>query len=206
MVKSLKPATGQDLEIEKPIACRHLPTLDFHSTFAAVNRPPLIRNQVRQNRKTIEENSLATGFVMKALHHEQFPVDGIMKLIDLSRGFGNVAIRKQNMPPRLFPLYPFPHPLSIVFSCQAFNLLDESSQSLRKRPVVRGFASAADEKDLPFCPESFWRTALVTSLIWLGNLIVAPLRGIKKREGSNWLIWQRGTVVVDSFGCCRIHQ
>ncbi len=92
--------------------------------------------------------------MMEPLHHEELPVHRIVKLIYWRGRKGNVGIRKQDVPSRLFPLYPFLYPLPIVFSGEAGDLFDESSQSLRKRPVVWGFASVVDEEDLPFWLQS----------------------------------------------------
>ena len=86
-------------------------------------------------------------FVMKALHHEKLPVHRIVELVNQRRCLGNSGIRKQDVPARLFSLYPFLYPLAIVFSGEVGDLLNESSQPLRKRPVVRDFASVVDEKD-----------------------------------------------------------
>ena len=81
MVKSLNPPAGKDLEIEKPILGRHLPTLDFNGTFAPIYRPALVRNQIRQNCKPIEKDPLASLFVMEPFHHEQLSVYRIVELI-----------------------------------------------------------------------------------------------------------------------------
>ncbi len=94
MVKSLKPAAGQDLEGFKPILRRHLPALDFDGTLPPVYRPPLIRNQVLQNRKPIEEEKFASIFVMKPIHHKQLPVHHIVDLVDWRGRSGNVGIGK----------------------------------------------------------------------------------------------------------------
>ena len=87
--------------------------------------------------------------MMKPFHHEQFPVHGIVELINQRGRLWNVSILKQDVPSRLFPRDPFPYPRPILFSRQMRHLLYESSQPLRKRPVVRGFTCAVDEKDLP---------------------------------------------------------
>ena len=81
MVKSLKPAASQDLEVKEPIRCRHLSTLDFNGTFAPIYRPALVRNQIRQNCRPIEKDPLASLFVMEPFHHEQLSVYRIVELI-----------------------------------------------------------------------------------------------------------------------------
>ena len=86
---------------------------------------------------------------MESFHHKQLSVYRIVELIDQRRRFGNIGIRKQDVPSRLFPLYPFSHPLSIVRSCQIRYFFDESSQPLPQLSVVRGFTRVIDEKDLP---------------------------------------------------------
>ncbi len=78
--------------------------------------PPLIKNQVRQNRKTIEENSLAAFFVMKAFHHKQLSVHSVVELVYQRRRPGDIRIFKQNVPSGLFLLNPFPHPTPILLS------------------------------------------------------------------------------------------
>ena len=86
----------------------------------------MIRNQVRQDRQAIEEDSLASPLVMESFHHKQLSVHRIVELIHQRRRLGNIGIRKQDVPARLFPLYPFLYPLSIVFSGEAGDLLNES--------------------------------------------------------------------------------
>ena len=125
--KSLKPAAGKDLKIKEPISRRYLPTLHFDGTLPAIDRPPLIRNQIRQDCKTVEEQKLASLFVMKALHHKQLSVYRIVKLIHQRGRLWNIGIRKQHVPSRLLPLYPFSHPLSILHSRQMRHLFRKSS-------------------------------------------------------------------------------
>ena len=84
---------------------------------------------------------------MEPLHHEQLPVHCIVELIDQRRRPGNVGIRKQDVPSRLFPLYPSSHPTSILCSPETLNVLYEPSQPLPKRAVVCGFPRVLDEKD-----------------------------------------------------------
>ena len=86
--------------------------------------------------------------MMKPFHHKQLPVHHIVDLVDRRGRLWDVGIVKQDLPPRLFPLYPFPHSLTIVRSRQMCHIFDESSQSLPQRAVVRRFARVVDEKDL----------------------------------------------------------
>ena len=130
MVKSLKPATGKDNKVSKPILRRNLPTLHFNGTLPAIYCPPLVGNQVHQDCQAVEEEKLTPILMMKPLHHEQFPVDGIVNLIHLSRRFGNVGVVKQDVPARLLPFYPSAYSTAIVFARETFNLLTEPSQPL----------------------------------------------------------------------------
>ena len=150
--KSLESTAGKDLKVNKPILCRHFPTLDFDGTLSPIYRSTLIRDQVRQDRKTIEVDPLTAVSVVKPFHHKQLPVHRIVKLIYWRGRLWNVGIRKQNMPSWLLALYPFSHPHPVFFSPKMRHLFSKSPQSLRKRPAVRGFASFLDEKDLPKLP------------------------------------------------------
>ncbi len=92
--KSLKPVAGQDLEIEEPIRRRYLPSLDFNGTLPTVYCASLVRNQVRQDRKTVEKDPLAASFMMKPFHHKELAVHRIVKLIYWGGRFGNVGVLK----------------------------------------------------------------------------------------------------------------
>ncbi len=84
--------------------------------------------------------------MMEPFHHEQLPVHRIMELIYWRGRSGNVGIVIKGVPSRLFPFYPFSYPLSVVFSGETGDSLDESSQPLSQRPVVRRLPCVLDEK------------------------------------------------------------
>jgi len=79
---SLKASRGEDLQIEEPITCGQSPTLDFHTTVAAMLGSTLIRYQVVEVRQPREKRLLAASWVMKPFHREQLPIDGVVGLIE----------------------------------------------------------------------------------------------------------------------------
>jgi hypothetical protein len=54
----------------------------FHATLASVLGPTLIRHQVIQVCQPRETRLLAAAWVVKSFHREQFPLDGVMRLIE----------------------------------------------------------------------------------------------------------------------------
>src|SRR6266850_1095449 len=110
---SAKPSGGEDLDIEEPVACRDSPAFHLHPTLPGMLSPPLIRDQVVQVRQAREKRLLAATWVMKAFHGEQFPLDGVMRLIQERAGHWHPGVCEDRIPARLLVLEPAPDALSI---------------------------------------------------------------------------------------------
>ena len=79
--RSSKAARGEDLQVEHPILCRYSPTFHFHTTLTGMLGATLIRDEVVQVGEPCEKRLLASTRMVKPFHREQFPLDGIVRLI-----------------------------------------------------------------------------------------------------------------------------
>jgi hypothetical protein len=68
--------------------------------------------------------------MMKALHREQFPLDGVMGLIQQGACGRHLRICEDHMPPRLLLLKPAPHPLAIGRPCRGGDVVSKVAQPL----------------------------------------------------------------------------
>jgi hypothetical protein len=81
VICSSKASGGEDLQVEHPVCCGYAPAFHFYTTLAGMLRPTLIRDQVIEVREPRQKRLLAAFGMMKPLHREQFPLDGIVRLI-----------------------------------------------------------------------------------------------------------------------------
>ena len=86
------------MEIEEPVSGRYAPAFHFHATLASVLGPTLIRDEVVQVRESREKRLLAAPGMMKALHYEQFPLDGVMGLIQQGTRGRHLWVCKDHIP------------------------------------------------------------------------------------------------------------
>src|SRR5882724_4456811 len=124
---SAKPSGGEDLDIEEPVACRDSPAFHLHPTLPGMLGPPLIWDQVVQVRQAREKRLLAATWVMKAFHGEQFPLDGVMRLIQERAGHWHPGVCEDRIPARLLVLEPAPDALSIGRSCRGGNMIGKAA-------------------------------------------------------------------------------
>jgi hypothetical protein len=75
---SAKASRRGDLEVEEPVACWYMPPFHFHATLPGMLRPTLIQDQVIEVRQSCKKRLLAPTRVMKPLHREEFPLDGVV--------------------------------------------------------------------------------------------------------------------------------
>jgi hypothetical protein len=115
------------LDIEEPVACRHSSAFYLHPTLPGMLGAPLIRDQVVQVRQAREKRLLAATWVMKAFHGEQFPLDGVMRLIEPSARDRHLGVCEDRIPARLLVLEPAPDALSIGRSCRGGNVIGKAS-------------------------------------------------------------------------------
>jgi len=80
--RSSKASRGEDLEVEEPVSCRDFASFDFHTTSAGVLGATLVGDKVVQVCQSCKKRLLAPMGMMECFHHKEFPVDGVMRLIE----------------------------------------------------------------------------------------------------------------------------
>src|SRR6266446_4429588 len=108
-----KAARGEDLEIEEPVLCGHFPSFHFHATLPRMHSAALVWHQVVQVRQPREKRLLAPPWMVEAFHHEQFPVNGVMDLIQQRAGHRHSGVFEHSVPARFLLLEPLSHALAI---------------------------------------------------------------------------------------------
>jgi hypothetical protein len=98
---SSKAARGEDLQIKHPVWGRNSPTFHFHATLTRMLGAPLIRHQVVQVSQAGEKRLLAAPGMMKAFHGEQFPLNGVMRLIKQRARHRHLGVFEYSIPARL---------------------------------------------------------------------------------------------------------
>src|SRR5919205_3836811 len=78
---SLKAARGEDLQVEHPVCGGYTSAFHLHPTLPSMLGAPLIRHQVVEMCQPSQKGLLVAFGMMKRFHHEQFPVNGVMGLI-----------------------------------------------------------------------------------------------------------------------------
>jgi hypothetical protein len=79
--RSSKASRREDLQVEHPILCRDCSAFHFHSTLAGMLSASLVGREVIQVGEPREKRLLAPARMVKPFHREQFPLDGIVRLI-----------------------------------------------------------------------------------------------------------------------------
>ena len=93
-----KASRREDLQVEEPVACWDFSSFDFHPTLSGMLSAPLVGHQVVQVREPCQKCLLTATWVMKRLHGEQFPLDGIMGLIQQGAGHGHLGVGEDRIP------------------------------------------------------------------------------------------------------------
>ena len=103
------------MDIEEPVSGWDCSTLHFHATLAGMLSATLIRNKVIQVGQPREKCLLAAAWMMKAFHGKQFPLDGIMRLIQEGAGYRHLGVGEDRIPAGFFVLKPAPDPRAIRY-------------------------------------------------------------------------------------------
>jgi hypothetical protein len=101
------------LKIEPAVACRDFSSFDFYPALPGMLGAPLIRHQVVQVCQACEKRLLASSWVVKPFHHEEFSVNGIMDLIQEGAGHGHLRVCEHCIPARLLVLKPASYALAV---------------------------------------------------------------------------------------------
>jgi hypothetical protein len=96
------------LAIEHAVSCRYTPAFHFHPASTGALRPTLIRDQVVQVREPHQKRLLTAAWMMKRFHHQEFPADGMMGLIQQDAGDRHLRVFEHRRPPRFLRLEPAP--------------------------------------------------------------------------------------------------
>ena len=115
------------MEIEEPVCCGDAPAFDFHSTLTRMLSPTLIGDQVVQVREPREKRLLASLGMVKALHREQLPLDGVMGLIQQRARDGHPGVCKHRIPAGLLLLEPAPDALAIGSPCGGSDVIGKAA-------------------------------------------------------------------------------
>jgi hypothetical protein len=136
------------LEIEEPVLCWHFPAFDFHATLAGMLGPTLIRHQVVQVGQPREKRLLAATGMMESLHREEFPLDGVVGLIEQGAGHRHLGVCEHRLPARLLVLKPAPHPLAIGLPRRSGDIIGKVAEPLtpRKHPQALALARLVHQR------------------------------------------------------------
>ena len=102
----MKATGGEDLQVEEPVSCRDGASFDFHPARPSMLGATLIRHEVVQVRQAPETRLLAAVRMMASLHHQAFPIDGVMGLIEPGAGHRHPGVGEHRRPARFFVLQP----------------------------------------------------------------------------------------------------
>ena len=97
---SLITSRGEDLEIEEPVLCRDSASFDFHATLAGVLGPTLVGDEIVQVGEPDKKCLLTPMGMMERFHHKEFPVDGVMGLIEQGAGPRHLRVFEDGIPAR----------------------------------------------------------------------------------------------------------
>jgi hypothetical protein len=121
------------LDIEEPVRGGYSSAFHCHPALTGTLRPTLIGDQVIQVREPREKRLLASTWVVKPFHREQFPLDGIMGLIQQGAGHRHPRIGEHCIPARFLLLNPAPHARAIGRSSRGGDVIAKVAQPLAQR-------------------------------------------------------------------------
>ena len=96
----------------------------------------LIGNQVVQVRQAGEKRWLTPTWMMEALHHKQFPVDGVMGLIQYCAHRWHLRVGEHRIATRFLGLKPAPHALAMVRANGRGDVVGKTASALAQRRLV----------------------------------------------------------------------
>jgi REP element-mobilizing transposase RayT len=140
-VRRLSKATrGENLQVEHPICGRDASAFHCHPTVAGVLGSTLIRRHIVQVGEPREERLLAAMWVMKAFHGEQFPLQGVVRLIQQRAGDGHPGIYEYRIPACLLVLKPASHTRAIGHPSRGGDVIHKVAEPLTERNRSQAFA------------------------------------------------------------------
>jgi hypothetical protein len=114
---------------------------------AAVLGPALIRHQVVEVCQPYETRLLAATWMVKPLHREEFPLEGVVGLIQQRAGHRHLRVCKHRLPARLLVLEPASYALSVSHPCAVGHVIGNVAEPLtqRKYPQVLPLARPVEQ-------------------------------------------------------------
>ena len=95
--------------------------------------PALIRHQVVEVCQPYEKRLLASTWMVKPLHREEFPLEGVVGLIQQSAGHRYLRVFKHCIPARLLVLEPTSYALSVGHPCAVRHAIGKVAEPLTQR-------------------------------------------------------------------------
>jgi hypothetical protein len=129
---SAKASGGENLDVKEPVVCWYSPAFHLHPTLPSMLSATLIGDQIIEVRQPCQKHLLAPFGMMEALHREQFPLEGVMRLIEQGTGRRHLGICEDGIPAYLFVLEPAPDPLPVGHPCCGGNVVGKVTESLTR--------------------------------------------------------------------------
>jgi hypothetical protein len=137
---ALQAPRGEDLEVEEPVSGWDFSSFDFHPTLPGVLGAALIWHEVVQMGESSQKRLLPPVRMMEALHHEQLPLHGVMRLIPQGAGDGHLRVCEHRIPAGFLLVKPAPHPLAIGRLRCVGDVIDTVTSPLAERKHAQPFA------------------------------------------------------------------
>jgi hypothetical protein len=90
-------------------------------------RSPLVRNEVVQVRQADQIRRLTATRVMKALHGERLPVDGVVRLIQQRAHRRHLGVFEHRISARFLVLDPVADSLAALLTCRGRDVVDQAA-------------------------------------------------------------------------------
>ena len=142
----LKASRSEDLEIEEPVCCGQSPAFHFHAALTGMLGPPLIGYQVVQVCEPREKRLVTPVWLLEPFHREQFPLDGVMGLIQQGARHWHLRVFEHRLPARFLLLHPVPHACAIGHPSRGGNMVGKAAQPLTQCKHTRAFALSRPAK------------------------------------------------------------
>ena len=102
----------------------------------------LIRNQVVQVREPREKGPVTPTGVMETLHHKQFPIDGIVGLVQYRAHRRHLRVGEHRIPAGFFVLEPMANALAMRFSHRRGDVIGKVARALAQCHYPQAFLLA----------------------------------------------------------------
>jgi hypothetical protein len=94
---------------------------------------PLIGHQIIQMGQTTQECLLAPIWMMKTFHHKEFPINGVMGLVQQSAGHWHLRVGEHRRPARFFVLKPVLYALAMSCPSRGGDKIGKVASPLAQR-------------------------------------------------------------------------